>query len=235
MSCLVLCVVCLLTFGGIESFLVDGGAQGCSSGPATCYNLDTNDPSPVVTLSNGLEVVCDTQTDGGGWIIIQRRASSAVDFYRNWDEYKYGFGDLKGNFWFGLEKVHQLTFKRRYELRVDLMHNNKDFYALYDSFTLFGEPENYKIRVSGYSGTAGDSLGRHNMHPFSTKDRDNDDYGASCAQEYHGAWWYDACHSSNLNGHWGDAHYGQGLDWHSTTGYNATVTFTEMKIRPILS
>ena len=36
---------------------------------------------------------------------------------------------------------------------------------------------------------------------FSTMDRDNDiDNGQSCAETMRGAWWYEACTDSNLNG-----------------------------------
>ncbi|KAF0303493.1 Fibrinogen C domain-containing protein 1-B [Amphibalanus amphitrite] len=44
------------------------------------------------------------------------------DFYRNWTEYKDGFGDLSGEFWWGLEKLWLMTetMGRRYDLRVDL-------------------------------------------------------------------------------------------------------------------
>ncbi len=47
---------------------------------------------------------------------------------------------------------------------------------------------------------AGDSLSKHNGMRFSTKDQDNDNYSASCAQSFNGAWWYDKCLVSNLNG-----------------------------------
>ena len=40
----------------------------------------------------------------------------------------------------------------------------------------------------------------HNGMKFSTKDVDNDAYSGSCAQIYHGAWWFEECHYSNLNG-----------------------------------
>ena len=50
-------------------------------------------------------------------------------------------------------------------------------------------------------GDAGDSLSYHNQEQFSTKDSDNDSYsGGSCAVDWKGAWWYDDCHYSNLNG-----------------------------------
>ena len=35
---------------------------------------------------------------------------------------------------------------------------------------------------------------------FSTNDNDNDLEAASCAQTYKGAWWYNHCLHSNLNG-----------------------------------
>lgn len=43
-------------------------------------------------------------------------------------------------------------------------------------------------------------LSAHNQMMFSTKGHDNDKHGDSCAQIYHGGWWYNACHTSNLNG-----------------------------------
>ena len=47
---------------------------------------------------------CDLDTDGGGWIVIQRnKKDSAVHFSRNWADYEKGFGDLNTEFWYGLE------------------------------------------------------------------------------------------------------------------------------------
>jgi len=224
-------IIAVLLFLVLES---DAGASQCTCGPCSCADVVSELPRPVVTLNSGMEVVCDTVTDDGGWVVIQRRASQEVDFYLTWKNYKFGFGNLHGNFWLGLEKIHQLTSQKQYELRFDLIVNSTQFYATYDSFMLFSEVENYELLVGGYSGTAGDSFSSHNGFPFSTKDRDNDINPSNCAQEFHGAWWYSQCEVSNLNGKWNSTKYGEGLDWATATGdHYHSATFTEMKIRPV--
>ena len=60
------------------------------------------------------------ENDDGGWTIFQRRQDGSVDFYRNWTDYEYGFGNLNGEFWLGLSKIRRLTKKQSNSLRVDL-------------------------------------------------------------------------------------------------------------------
>ena len=172
------------------------------------------------------------ETDGGGWTVFQRRQDGSVDFYRNWTDYENGFGNLTGEFWLGLSKIHRLTKEGSNTLRVDLGDfEGNTSYANYSTFSISDGSTEYILTVGGYSGTAGDSLWYHNGSRFSTRDNDNDNWGHNCAQYYTGAWWYNNCHNSNLNGHYfSTGSSGKGLRW----WYNWKITslkFSDMKTR----
>jgi len=175
------------------------------------------------------------RTDGGGWTVFQRRQDGSVDFYRGWDDYKAGFGQLTAEFWLGNDKIHRLTASRPSSLRVELEDwNGGKAYAKYSKFKIGDEQAQYRLEVGSYSGTAGDSLAYHNNMAFSTKDRDNDRWsGNNCAVQYTGAWWSNDCHYSNLNGKYlGDASSSQGVSWYYWKNDYVSFKFTEMKLRP---
>ncbi|KFB38143.1 FBN18 protein [Anopheles sinensis] len=113
--------------------------------------------------------------------------------------YKYGFGDVSGEFWLGLEKLHAMTRHGRHELLVlleDFEGNSK--YALYDDFTVGSEAEKYKLTVGKCAGSAGNSLARHNGMKFSTMDQNNYPVPGkqNCAIAHKGAWWFEKCYHS---------------------------------------
>ena len=99
------------------------------------------------------KVLCDHKTAGGGWTVFQKRRDGSVDFYRAWDDYKRGFGNLKGEFWLGLDKIHRLTVNGSNKLRVDLERfNGETGFAEYGFFSVTNETANYKLSLGGYSG-----------------------------------------------------------------------------------
>ena len=74
------------------------------------------------------KALCDMETDGGGWLVIQRRMpNGTVNFTRNWADYENGFGDLNGEFWYGLRNIHALTTENEVELRIDMVRESDGF------------------------------------------------------------------------------------------------------------
>ncbi|XP_022074766.2 tenascin [Acanthochromis polyacanthus] len=179
-----------------------------------------------------VRVYCDMETDGGGWTVFQRRMNGKTDFYRTWSEYRAGFGNLSEEFWLGNELLHNLTSLGPVSLRVDMQSGNDTSYAHYPHFSVDSEERQYTLTVSGYTGTAGDSMKYHNGRPFSTRDKHPDPLGIHCARAYMGGWWYKNCYKANLNGLYGTNSNNQGIVWIDWKGKDSSIPFTEMKFRP---
>ena len=92
------------------------------------------------------QVYCDQTTDGGGYTAFQHREDGSVYFYRGWDDYKNGFGNLFNEFWLGLDKIHRLaTQPQQLEIVLQDWEQRLTKRVVYDGFTVAGEPEKYKI------------------------------------------------------------------------------------------
>ncbi|KAM4021088.1 ficolin-1-like [Anomaloglossus baeobatrachus] len=188
-----------------------------------------------------LAVLCDMDTDGGGWIVFQRRVDGSVDFNRDWNSYQWGFGSQLSEFWLGNEHLHHLTSSGSYQLRFDLedFEGNRT-YASYSNFRIDGESEQFTLRYGSFiQGTAGNSLETQKNQDFSTKDQNNDKSsktGQSCAEYFKGGWWFESCHLSNLNGEYlKGAHdtKGKGIIWFHFRGNFYSLKSSEIKFRPI--
>ena len=104
--------------------------------------------------AGAFDVFCDQTTAGGGWTVFQKRQDGSVDFYRDWADYKLGFGNLNGEFWLGLDNINRLTNSERYKLRVDLEDTKLNTaYAMYDYFAVTSEKTKYRLSLGTYSGT----------------------------------------------------------------------------------
>ncbi|KAM8933681.1 angiopoietin-related protein 2 [Pelodytes ibericus] len=185
-----------------------------------------------------MQVWCDQRHDPGGWTIIHRRLDGSVNFFRNWETYKQGFGNIDGEYWLGLENIYWLTNQANYKLLITLEDwSGRKVFAEYASFRLEPESEFYKLRLGRYNGNAGDSFTWHNGKQFTTLDRDHDVYSGNCAHYQKGGWWYNACAHSNLNGVWYRgghyrSRYQDGVYWAEFRGGSYSLKKVVMMIRP---
>ncbi|KAJ8033202.1 Ficolin-1 [Holothuria leucospilota] len=180
-------------------------------------------------------------SDGEGWNVFQRRIDGDVDFYLDWDTYSRGFGSPNDEFWLGNDNLFHLINQkgRNYELRIDFV--NKDgspYYAKFTRFRINDKSDNYRLSDLGsFSGTAGvNALNYHVNREFTTKDEDHDGRDGetenNCAVRAHGAWWYNDCHLSNLNGKYNAATGSRtSISWSNLPGGRYNIKFTEMKVR----
>ncbi|XP_033150395.1 angiopoietin-related protein 7-like [Drosophila busckii] len=145
--------------------------------------------------TDAFQLPCDSTLPNKPYAIIQRRNRGIVNFDRAWHEYKNGFGDLQGEFWLGLERLHQLTKFQPHELLIQLENAvGARLFIRYTNFSIGNESESYKIL------TAVPQSGNNNtIEPlkFTTSDRDNDnDVDDNCAVDFASGWWFNDCYRS---------------------------------------
>ena len=106
------------------------------------------------------EAYCDTVNGRGGWLVVQRRYYGFVDFNRTWVEFEDGFGDLAGEFWYGLRPLHCLTGEAGWEMRMDLTLTGRPYKARiqYEQFKVASAQEKYKLTVGGFRGNYWDKM-----------------------------------------------------------------------------
>ena len=194
-----------------------------------------------------LTVYCDMETDGGGWIVIQRRNASMgwVNFTRNYADYEKGFGDLDGEFWIGLKNIYELTNQDDVALRMSTW-NDPTWLIItwnYQSFRISDESQGYTFLSLGSNNGSSSVFtpfrhGEDSLYRFHTYDHY---YIRNCGFLTQSGWWYYRDHCvefSNLNGRHqpsgvpGADQLREGIMWYTRySGYDY-YTHAEMKIRP---
>ncbi|XP_071835590.1 uncharacterized protein [Apostichopus japonicus] len=187
---------------------------------------------PHMDPHGAFEVYCSD-----GWTIFQRRINGTLDFYRDWEDYKIGFGSPNQELWLGNERLHYLTNQNMYQLRIDLVADNgAAYYFTYDGVLVGNEEIKYRLQLGSYNGsTVFDYMDYHRGMKFTTYDQDNDkSQSQTCSVRHKGGWWYNNCYSINPNGI-----YGNGWDTgicifeRSAQARICNTTYIEMKIKPL--
>ncbi|XP_066921916.1 ficolin-3-like [Clytia hemisphaerica] len=153
------------------------------------------------------DVFCSiAPSKGSAWMTILRRHSNEVDFNRSWSDYKSGFGLPKGDFWIGLEALHELT-KLQGFVRIEITArdvNGQKALLLFKGFKVGSEAENFKL-TTGAIQRAKNSPRTDweyaNGMQFSTAGHDHDlNNTVDCAAVHGGGGWYRDCTMINFGG-----------------------------------
>ena len=139
----------------------------------------------------------------GGWTVLIRRTPDVPKrelFNRTWDDYENGFGNLTGEFWYGLKNMHCLTSREPMEVEVELSKIDGTKLVLpYGNFRVDGPSTSYTLYVSDKQQNGFDFLANtHNGRKFSTTDRDNDLVSKGNCANSNGGWWFNACYGTHL-------------------------------------
>ena len=160
----------------------------------------------------------------GLFIVVQRRtAPFDLSFNRTWDEYKNGFGDLNGEFWLGLQKLHIITnqpyvnYMIRFEIRSS---SGKLYFDEYNNFYIGNENDRYVVKSAG-SRPENNFYGNFdNRGTFYTHDKDNSD---KCGSQHNGFWYHSSgCSYMQLNS-----------NVPTSNGISGAYLTTTIQIRPI--
>ena len=174
---------------------------------------------------------CDMETDGGGWLVIQRRFNGTVPFDRTMEEYENGFGDASSEFWYGLKNILCLTKdKNDVELRIDLEYpNGKKGFVHYKHFAI-SAGSSYQASTTLFKTSPGVSSNFFNpqleYYRYGSRPRYYPNFyvKANCRSNV-GGWWDTSCRG-NPNGPGAGQNSSVYAMWNGVV-----VTKTEIKIR----
>jgi len=212
--------------------------------PASCQDLfilKGIKESGIYSIHVGgddIEVFCDMDAYEGGWTVLHRRGDfggSNKTFLRRWEAYKNGFGKPGAEHWVGLKYWNNITLTQPQQLLIDMEDwDGNTTQVAVNNFIIGTEFYKFRIIYASVDGEFGESLPKKGTK-FSTQDNDNDAWRNNCAARFQGAWWYSACHNSNLNGLYlrGEHEsFGNGVNWYHWRGYHYSLKSASMKVRP---
>ena len=171
---------------------------------------------------------------GGGWTVIQQHINARVSFERKWVDYKHGFGSFAGSFWFGNDRIHNLTNSSpNNAILIDFVDaSGIKYQPAYTNFHVEDESTGYILRVGdlldlglGDFSSIYSNFKYHSGMKFSTMDVDNDEgNGRRCSGPQFGnaGWWFKDCNQCLLNGRFGVGHGDAGMTWDILTYSSGT-------------
>ena len=199
----VLYVSVVLAFGVYDTSAAENHCRPKDCYDLMCYGLSNGTDGPHTIYPDtqhlaSLNVSCDQETGGGGWIMYQRRVDGTLNFTKSWKDYKEGFGNNGDNtteLWLGNENVYELLQSYggrggKLRIEVDAFDGELGWIEAHN-FTMNNEASQYRIHwdncVASGSGMA-NNWNQHKGHPFKTIDKAIGAEG--CLSYLKGGWWY---------------------------------------------
>nr|KAF6377147.1 angiopoietin like 3 [Myotis myotis] len=205
---------------------------------STENSLSSKPRAPRTTPSLHLNETKNVQHDGSSWTLIQHRIDGSQNFNETWENYKYGFGRLDGEFWLGLEKIYSIVKQSNYILRIELEDWKGTKHYIEYSFHLGNHETNYKLHLVEITGNVPSTLLVNKDLVFSTWDHRAKGH-FNCPGSYSGGWWWhDVCEENNLNGKYNKPRAKtkperrRGICWKSQNGRLYSIKSTKMLIHP---
>jgi len=140
----------------------------------------------------------------GGWTLIASKCTTAStvgvpQFYKSWNDFKIGFGDLNCTHWIGNDFINYLTSLKTMQYRVDVWNTAYDAqYVIRSQIYVDVEANYYRLTLGGVTSTSmpGVGTGANGMY-FTTYDSDNDVWSGNFADNiyWQGVWWFSSCYS----------------------------------------
>ncbi|XP_050609724.1 angiopoietin-related protein 3 isoform X2 [Macaca thibetana thibetana] len=204
----------------------------------TEISLSSKPRAPRTTPFLQLNEIRNVKHDGSPWTLIQHRIDGSQNFNETWENYKYGFGRLDGEFWLGLEKIYSIVKQSNYVLRIELEDWKDNKHYIEYSFYLGNHETNYTLHVVKITGNVPNAIPENKDLVFSTWDHKAKGH-FSCPESYSGGWWWhDECGENNLNGKYNKPRTKskperrRGLSWKSQNGKLYSIKSTKMLIHP---
>ncbi|KAH8260750.1 hypothetical protein KR026_003469, partial [Drosophila bipectinata] len=138
------------------------------------------------------KVVCHSEKEeGSGWMKVVHKLANSKKFNRTYEEFRSGFGDLRGEFFIGLERLYLMTNQVPHESHVSIEceGEDEDLYLIKcNHFVLGNEKEDYKLKkVENCSGETSNWL---QDTTFSTYDRYDQNLDDNIARDSGFGWWH---------------------------------------------
>ncbi|XP_060658535.1 fibrinogen-like protein 1-like protein [Drosophila nasuta] len=181
-----------------DNQLCQAEVQKITNLPSDCLAFTENPGIHEINVLGfgSFDVLCRNDQEDSGWLVIQQGViQGKQSFNRDWAAYREGFGSMQGDFFLGLEKIHQLTKLRRHNIfvKVDLSDGQK-FWLNCDDFKISDEDNGYALKLGEMYGDLYLTRYFTDGMKFTTHDRDNDNNGrVNCAVHFGFGWWYNNC------------------------------------------